>query len=72
MSDAISAIYSSQSIGDITCLLVKGYLYPKYITQKEQSHQELCGAIFLSCAFEKKVMHNSITALLINEWHKRA
>lgn len=29
MSDAISATYSSQSIEDITCLLVKGYLYEK-------------------------------------------
>jgi hypothetical protein len=54
MSDAISAIYSSQSIGGITCLLVKGYLYQNYITEKEHSYQELCGAIFLSCAFERK------------------
>lgn len=36
MSDAISEIYSSQSIGDIIWLLVKGYLKPKKHTETTQ------------------------------------
>lgn len=69
MSDAISATYSSQSIGGITCLLVKGYLYPSHIRKLQNSYQKLCGAIFTRCVFEEKLTKNSKKTIRINEWH---